>query len=83
LLLNVSENIDSVKPHHCITVYHMANALQKAIFEAAEIISRLERKARSALSSGTLKQFMQENKEELVSSRRRLHILITILTVVV
>jgi hypothetical protein len=46
----------------------MANTLQKSIYEAAENISRLEREARNALASGTLKQFMQANKEELVSS---------------
>jgi hypothetical protein len=46
----------------------MANTLQKSIYEAAENISRLEREARNVLASGTLKQFMQANKEELVSS---------------
>ena len=45
----------------------MSTTMQEAIYEAAEMISRTEREARKALRTGTLKNFMETNKAELVS----------------
>ena len=46
----------------------MSNTAQKAFYEAAENIARIEREVRNAISGGTLNKFMAEKKNDLVSS---------------